>query len=366
MPNFYVSCIESHFETPTNLYGRFKIGPFEKNHTITIANNLRRTLLSELESIAIIAVKIQGVQHEYSAIKGVRESCLDILLNVKQIVLTCPYQLDTPQLAYLSASGKSVKAGDIQFPSFIQCMNPDLEIANLCSDGQLNMVFLIYPGKNYWIQLGAQQFITHCQRVFQTVYKKKGQKMYQWAMKSNSNILPLDAVFMPINRVNYTIEVDEELDTEKPYEHIFFEIWTNGSIQPIVAIEKAATALVELFQPFQNLQKFQVQPKFLSLKPVKKWAPDSIKEGVFESTSVGSGIYDGVNPSSVRDLDIANLNLSLRPYTCLKKANIRDIRDLLKYSAQDLLTLPNFGQRSLEEVQNSLYKLGMFLPKKSL
>ena len=364
MANFYVSCLESRIDSATNVYTQFKIGPFEKNQTLTVANNLRRTLLSELDSIAIIAVKVQGVKHEYSSIKGVRESVLDILLNVKQIVLTSDYKLYSPELAYLSISGKTsvVKAGDIQFPSFIQCINPDHEIATLCADGALNMVFLIYPGKNYWMQLGSQQFISHCWKIFNKAKNPTSLGDFNWS--NQANILPLDAVFMPIERVNYTIETDEEIDTEKPYDHIFLEIWTNGSIAPLTAIEQAATALVDLFKPFQNLHSLQIETKFLTTKElVKKKLPEKT---FFLTNPVNATFADDLDPPpALHNLDIGTLNLSLRPYTCLKQANIQTIGDLLKLSSQDLLLLQNFGKRSLEEVENSLYKMGLFLQPKS-
>lgn len=362
MKKFYLSCIESRVDESKNVYACFKIGPFEKNHTLTIANNLRRTLLSELSSLAVIAVKIQSVKHEYSAVLGVRESVLDILLNIKQIALTSTFQIKAPYLAYLSVSGPGiVTAGNIEFPSFIRCVDPTQKIATLCNDGQLNIVFLIYPGKNYWVQLGSNQFLNHCTKAFSNVkMTTQGKEFLQTHQFEKVNILPIDAVFMPINRVNYTIEVDEEIDSEKVDEHIFLEIWTNGSIHPVTAIEKAATSLVELFKPFQNIQSLQLEPKFLTLKPIKNETYENVSINS-KRKLIGLEVEDGINPSSILDLDIGNLNLSLRPYTCLKRANIQNVRDLLKYSREELLLFKNFGKRSLEEVESSLYKIGFFL-----
>lgn len=369
MKKFYLSCIESHVDESKNVYACFKIGPFEKNHTLTIANNLRRTLLSELSSLAIIAVKIQGVKHEYSSMQGVRESVLDILLNIKQIALTSTFQIQAPYLAYLSASGPGVvTAGDIEFPSFLKCVDPTQKIATLSNDGQFNIAFLIYPGKNYWVQLGSNQFLNHCQKAFSEVnLTNQGQEFLETYQLEKANILPIDTVFMPINRVNYTIEVDEEIDTENVDEHIFLEIWTNGSIHPVFAIEQAATSLVNLFTPFQNIQALQLQPRYLTSKTLRKGKLERIEKtnqrnSIAANQSCEFEIEDGVNPSSILDLDIGNLNLSLRPYTCLKRAKIQNVRDLLKYSREELLLFKNFGSRSLEEVENSLYQIGFFLP----
>lgn len=392
MKKFDLACIESRIDTPRNVYAHLKIGPFEKNHTLTIANNLRRSLLSELRGVAIIAVKIQGVKHEYSSLVGVRESVLDILLNIKEIVLSSAFQIHSPHLAYLSVKGKQVvKAGDIQFPAFFKCVDPDQHIATLSHDGKLTIAFLIYPGKNYWMQLGSTQFVKHCNTIFSQANLKSQERFIGIEqMFQKSTILPIDAIFMPINRVNYTIEVDDEIDTEKPYEHIFLEIWTNGSIHPITAVEQAAQSLVQLFTPFQTIQSFQIQPRFLTLKPsgeadiempMEIGMDDSSKRGVFsldldskdpvlirdkkdgELLAVSREVEDGLNLSSLLESDLANLNLSLRPYTCLKRANIQNVRQLLTFSGEELLQFKNFGKRSLEEVENSLYKMGFFSQK---
>lgn len=366
MKKFYLSCIESHVDESKNVYACFKIGPFEKNHTLTIANNLRRTLLSELSSLAIIAVKIQGVKHEYSSMLGIRESVLDILLNIKQISLTSTFQIQAPYLAYLSASGPGVvTAGDIEFPSFLKCVDPTKKIATLCHDGQLNIAFLIYPGKNYWVQLGSNQFFNHCIKAFRQVQVTNESKEFlQMNQFEQANILPIDAVFMPINRVNYTIEADEEIDTETVDEHIFLEIWTNGSIHPVFAIEQAASSLIQLFTPFQNIRALQLQPQYLTSKIQRKGKFGRIAQ-TNKRNSIDFEIEDGINPSSILDIDIGNLNLSLRPYTCLKRAKIQNVRDLLKYSREELLLFKNFGKRSLEEVENSLYQIGFFLPSQT-
>ena len=253
-------------------------------------------------------------------------------------------------------------------PSFLKCVDPTQKIATLSNDGQFNIAFLIYPGKNYWVQLGSNQFLNHCQKAFSEVnLTNQGQEFLENYQLEKANILPIDTVFMPINRVNYTIEVDEEIDTENVDEHIFLEIWTNGSIHPVFAIEQAATSLVNLFTPFQNIQALQLQPRYLTSKTFRKGKLERIEKtnqrnSIAANQSCEFEIEDGVNPSSILDLDIGNLNLSLRPYTCLKRAKIQNVRDLLKYSREELLLFKNFGSRSLEEVENSLYQIGFFLP----
>lgn len=363
MKQLFISCIESRIDDPKNIYARFKIGPFEKNQTLTIANNLRRALLSELDGVAITAVKIQGAVHEYSALPGVRESVLDILLNIKQVVVAGAFKIHSPHLAYLQCSGPGeIKARDIKFPPFLKCIDPDHHIATLSSNGYLNIVFLICPGKNYWVQLASDQLINHCSRVFPNpALATQAKEFVETSHFEKTNILPIDAVFMPVNRVNYSIEVDEEIDTEMPEEHIFLEIWTNGSIHPRVAIELAANSIMDLFRPFQNLQS--LYPKFVIPRSgLTQLTPVQQEKGFRRHLS---GSQDGQNPSSSLDIDIGNLNLSLRPYTCLKRSGIQNVRDLLENSREELLLLKNFGQRSLEEVETSLYQLGFFLPDKT-
>lgn len=363
MKQLFISCIESRIDDPKNVYARFKIGPFEKTQTLTIANNLRRALLSELDGVAITAVKIEGAMHEYSTLTGVRESVLDILLNIKQVILAGAFKIHSPHLAYLQCSGPGiVTAADIKFPPFLKCVDPDQHIATLSNDGKLNIVFLICPGKNYWVQLASHQLLAHCAKVFPNPnLVEQAKEFVETSHFEKTNILPIDAVFMPINRVNYSIEVDEEIDTEMPEEYVFLEVWTNGSIHPRVAIELAANSLIDLFKPFQNISS--LYPKFIVPNTSRNLLTPVEQEKGFRRYV--TNVEDGQNPSSSLDIDIGNLNLSLRPYTCLKRSGIQNVRDLLSNSREELLLLKNFGQRSLEEVETSLYQLGFFLPEKT-
>jgi len=365
MPKLFFTCVESSVNDPKNAYARFKMGPFLETQTLTIANNLRRALLTELGGVAIVGVKIKGVSHEYSSLMGVKESVLDVLLNVKQIPLSSAFQIYSPHLAYLNCQGpKKVTAKDIQLPPFLKCVDPNQHIATVCSGGTLKLVFLICPGKNYWLQLGSTQFLIYCQKIFPKAgATTQTKKFIQENKMDQLNILPIDAIFMPINRVNYTIEQDEDLDTERRYEYLFFEIWTNGTIHPFNAIKLALQSFIEIFKPLQNLKT--LQPSYISLKKIQTL--DSLIQPTFK------GNYRQLNLSGIRqkkleppilNLDIGNLDLSLRPYTCLKRANIQTVRDLMSYTREELLLLKNFGKKSLEELENSLFKLGLFLPEK--
>lgn len=328
--NLTLCCIESRVEDHRSFYGRFQLGPFDIGQGLTIANAIRRTLLSELQGLAIIAVEIEGAHHEYATLPGIRESVLDILLNLKQIVLTSSFKLHEPQIGYLQVQGPGqIKAKDLKLPISIQCVDPDQYIADLSYDASLNIKFFICQGKNY---LSFSNISSEFQKSTLLTTNK-----YQ--LGKNSNLLMIDAVFMPINKVNYIVENYTSSRLGKTKERVLFEIWTNGSIHPRQAIHEAAKILVRLFSPFQETRTL----KSLFFKPlqISSTKRDTIKK--------------------ITSLDIGNLDLSLRPYTCLKRANINTIGDLLQHSPEELLLLKNFGKRSLEEVQLLLNQIGFQL-----
>lgn len=328
--NLTLCCIESRVENNRSFYGRFQLGPFDIGQGLTIANAIRRTLLSELHGLAIVAVEIEGAHHEYSTLPGIRESVLDILLNLKQIVLTSNFHFQEPQIGYIQVQGPAkVQASDLKLPLSIQCVDPNQYIAELSYDVSLNIKFFICQGKNY---LSFSNVSSEFQR--DCLAKKQSYQPIK-----NSNLLLIDAVFMPINKVNYIVEMYTSSRLGKPKERVIFEIWTNGSLHPRQAIHEASKLLVRLFSPFQETRTL----KSLFLKPLQI---SSSKRGLIKK---------------ITSLDIGNLDLSLRPYTCLKRANINTIGDLLQHSPEDLLLLKNFGKRSLEEVQFLLNQIGFQL-----
>lgn len=406
MEPLLLSCIESRVENSRNLYGRFQLGPFISGQALTIANSLRRSLLSEISGLAITAVVIEGVAHEYSTVAGVRESVLDLLLNVKQIVLTSNFQFQEPQIALLEVQGPAiVRASDIKLPVSVQSVDPEQYIATLLYDGVLQMKFIICRGKNYIVQtpLGlkipdslfdskrAEIDLTKPSRVLKqnandnTSLSKKndssaGKKSSRHPNKSplfvkgdekessvltsktsdnvinndTFSILPIDAVFMPINKVNFAIETNDK--SEVPKDRIILEIWTNGSIHPKQAIHDAAKALIQLIAPFQEAKNFK--SVFMSSRKVIRKALSSSGSLMKKKSNLM------INPRLKRkipSLDIGNLNLSLRPYTCLKRAKIETVADLLQYSSEDLLNLKHFGKNSLNEVENILNQMGLKL-----
>lgn len=330
MDQLLLSCIESRVENNRSFYGRFQLGPFDKGQGLTVANAFRRVLLSELIGLAFTSVEIDGATHEYATLKGVKESVLDIILNLKQVVLTSEFQLQEPQIAFLQFQGPGViRASDIKLPVSIHCVDPDQYIATVASDGFINAKLTICEGKNTTLQ---------SQKISQLFDSPSDGVKNQY----RSNPLPIDPVFMPINKVNFLVETDSTYSRSADQtlkELILLEIWTNGSIHPRQAIHDAAKILLSLFAPFQESRSFK---------------------SIFLNSRKNIQTKKG-NEKKMISLDIGNLDLSLRPYTCLKRANIYTVGDLLQYSREELLLLKNFGKRSLEEVERNLHQLGLRL-----
>jgi DNA-directed RNA polymerase alpha subunit len=316
-----ISCIDSKIVNPTTFYGRFELGPWSSGQALTIANTLRRGLLSELPGTAITFVKIIGTSHEYDTLPGMRECILDILLNIKQITLKSEFKFFSPQIGFLNVKGPGIiRARDLKLPFFIKSIDPDQYIATLNHKGKLNIKFLIHSGKKYlthtpssknysrlvellekqkpinllsnnknifllnkykkWKkqrELNKKQFLSNSNILTNSLIKKKKYNLINYIFKSpefdklmynNKNnyndsekinkigfnkigYFPIDAIFSPIKKVNYKIEVKNSI-TKK--ETIFLEIWTNGTIDPRSAIHQTVKILIKLFLPLQQFK----------------------------------------------------------------------------------------------------------------
>ena len=236
-PTFFLSCKESKIENPRSFYGCFYVGPFSNSQSLTVANTLRRILLSELPGVAITSVQIDGASHEYQSLHGVQDSILDIVLNLKEILFKTRFPLKEPICAYLEAIGPGiVRASDFKLPFFVQTVDPNQYIATLSENGFLKMKVTIQEGKNYQIYN----------------YKKRTEDVEN-PFQLNRSIL-LDAVFMPILKVNYTIEnIDRTLDKESN-QVVILEIWTNGSITPRQALYQSLNQSTLLFSQLQKMK----------------------------------------------------------------------------------------------------------------
>ena len=294
-------------------YGKFVIEPLERGYGATIGNALRRVLLSSLEGAAVTSVRIEGITHEYTSIPGVVEDVIDIMLNLKSVVVKTD-SVEPQHLRLDATKPGPVLAGDIELPAGVKIVNPDCVICTLSQGGSIHADITVEVGKGY---------------VAVDVLKEQKNGL-------PIDLLPIDAVFMPIKRVSYNVEparVGESLDFDK----LTLEIWSNGSIEVGAALSKASNLLIEHFSQIAGISGTPVQ----------------IKQEVEEVAVV----EEVVAPT----LSIEDLELSVRAYNCLKRASINSMTELLKKSEHDLLNIKNFGKKSSDEVIEKLHQMGLDL-----
>jgi DNA-directed RNA polymerase subunit alpha len=311
MNNISIKCLKSEKLQSGVCHGQFVINSLKPGQGITIGNQLRRVLLGDLGSLAISAVRIAGVAHEFSTIPGVREDILEILLNLKGIVLKSKSQ--DVQFGRLKIQGPIVVTADlIQLPSTVEIINPNHYIATISTSNVLEIEFKLEYGTGY--RMASQTFLD-----------------------DEENYLQLDTIFMPVQKVDFKIE--NVYDTANNItERLFLDIWTNGSISPNEAIEVSAQIIIDLF----------------TLLIKNKNIMDENNKSKPKSRSVSMEPYTNIA--------IEELQLSVRAYNCLKKAQINTVGDLLQYSPENLQELKNFGRKSADEVFSTLKnKLGIIL-----
>ncbi len=309
MAQFQIECVEAKTLKNQSQYSKFVLEPLERGQGTTMGNALRRILLSNLEGAAVTAIRIDKVNHEFATVEGVREDVMELMLNMKEITLKS-YTHQT-QIGRLVATGPAtVVASQFELPSEIEVVDPNQYVATLSEGAKLEMEFKVEKGKGYRaIERGKDE-------------------------NTSLDFLQIDAIFMPVTKVNYTVE-DIRAENGQQKDRLTLEIATNGSISPKEALSQAADILVNLFNPLKDLN---------------------------EIDTVSPDLSDEINPES--QTPIEELQLSVRAYNCLKRAQINTVADLLDYSQEDLLEIKNFGQKSAEEVIEALQKrLGITLPQ---
>ena len=287
--------------------GRFRVEPLERGFGLTLGNALRRVLLSSLAGAAVTQVKIDGIYHEFATIAGVKEDTTELILNLKQLRLKS-YTDQPTQLRLLASGPGVVTASDLIYPSEVEIVNPELQIATLDSpDTRLEMELTVEKGKGFRSSDGREP--------------------------SSLGVIPVDAIFSPIRRVNYYVEntrVGERTDLDS----LIIEIDTDGTISPMDALVQAASLLIEQFSVFTDLQQ-----------PTRR----------AERGSLGAGAI----PTHILDMPIEQLDLSQRTYNCLKRSQITKVGQVMQMSEDELLSLRNFGQKSLEELRDRLREHGL-------
>ena len=294
----------------TNKHGTFVIEPLERGFGTTIGNSLRRVLLSSLPGVAVTSIKIDGVMHEFTTIPGVKEDVNEIILNLKQ--LSAKIYVDMPKILTINAIGPcEVTAADISPDADVEIVNPELHIATLNENGRLNMELTLEKGRGY---------------VLADKNKRPGMAIGNIAV---------DSIFTPITKVNFTVE-NTRVGQITDYDKLTLEIWTDGSIKPDEACGYAAKILADHLTLFINLNDNVPNVETMVEKEEDK------KEKILE-------------------MSIEELDLSVRSFNCLKRANINTVEELVQKSEDDMMKVRNLGRKSLEEVAQKLAALGLSL-----
>ena len=302
-----IECIDSP-EDPS--HGVFIVEPLERGYGTTLGNSLRRILLSSLPGTAATSIKIDGVQHEFSTIPGVKEDVTEIVLNVKRIIskMNC----DGVKTVYIDAAGEcEVTAGDIKTDDDVEIINKDLHICSLGPDATLNMEITMSRGRGY---VPADRNKTP---------------------QTPIGVIPVDSLYSPVYKVNYTVE-NTRVGNMTDFDKLTLEVWTDSTTTAKDAVSIAAKILTEHLTLFTDLS-----------------------ETVAGQTLVREN-RETTEPAALK-LTIEELDLSVRSFNCLKRANINTVRDLISRTPEEMMKVRNMGKKSLDEVQNKLAMMGLSL-----
>lgn len=292
-------------------YGKFVFEPLERGFGTTVGNSLRRVLLSSLPGYAITSVKIDGVQHEFSQIEGVKEDVTEIVLNLKNVILKL--HSDGPKTVYIEAIGeKEVTAGDIKGDSDIEILNPDLHIASLSKDAKLSMELVVDSGRGY---VSAEQ--------------------NKQDMTPVIGVIAIDSIYTPVLRANYNVE-NTRVGRRIDYDKLTLEVWTDGTISAREAVSIAAKILSDHLKMFIDLSD-------------KEYVSDVIVQKKEETEN------------QVLDMTIEELDLSVRSFNCLKRAGINTVGELIDKTDAEMMKVKNLGKKSLEEVNAKLESMNLEL-----
>ncbi|MCQ2442410.1 MAG: DNA-directed RNA polymerase subunit alpha [Oscillospiraceae bacterium] len=304
-----IECIEDPSDSS---YGKYVVEPLERGYGTTLGNALRRILLSSLPGTAVTTMKIAGVQHEFCTIPGVKEDVTQIVLNVKKII--AKLHCTGTKRVYIQASGEGkVTAGDIKSDGEVEILNPDLHIATLGADATLSMELTMSHGRGY---VSADR-------------NKPAQNII--------GVIPVDSIYSPVLKVNFTVE-NTRVGNMTDYDKLTLEVWTDGTITARDAVSLGAKILCDHFVLFTDL-----------------------------SDTVGTRSTVVEKPETQHDkmleMTIEELDLSVRSFNCLKRANINTVEDLISKSEDEMMKVRNLGRKSLEEVMNKLAMMGLSLSK---
>jgi DNA-directed RNA polymerase subunit alpha len=298
------------YEPESETLGRIEVEPLDRGFGHTFGNSLRRVLLSSLEGAAVTSVKVDGVQHEFTTVKGVREDVTDIILNLRGLVCRLVGEADEIEVELSRQGPGVVTAGDIACPSDLEILNPELEIANLEAGASLDMVLTIARGRGY---------------VLADQTKGPG---------TTIGVIPVDSNFSPVRRVRYEVGA-ARVGQRTDYDKLTVVVETDGSVDPRTAVAQASAILIERLSIFAD-------PKDIRLLGEEE--PEVPQPG-----------------GEMANILIEELELGVRSYNCLKRVGVETIGDLISKSEDDLAAIPNFGKKSVEEVKENLARHGLGL-----
>ena len=305
-----IDCVESPAD---DSYGKYIVEPLERGYGTTLGNSLRRVLLSSLPGTAVTSVKIAGVQHEFSTIPGITEDVTEMVLNIKGIITRLHTQSqDDPKTVYIEAVGEcEVKAGDIKTDGEVEILNPDHHIATLGPDASLSMELTLSHGRGY-------------------VSSEKNK-----SQQAIIGVIPIDSIYTPVLKVNYAVE-NTRVGNQTDFDRLTIEVWTDKTISSRDAISLGARILSDHFTLFTDLS---------------------------DAMGNRSTVVEKVEAQrdKVLEMTIEELDLSVRSFNCLKRANINTVEDLISRTQEEMMKVRNLGRKSLEEVEHKLSMMGLAL-----
>ena len=302
--------IETLDMTSDGTYGRFTLEPLERGYGTTIGNSLRRTLLSSLQGVAVTSIKIDGIQHEFSTIPHVKEDVTEIVLNVKG--LTAKLHSDSVKTVYIEAEGPcEVTGASIKADSEVEILNPELHIATLDEGAKLNMELTLDKGRGY---VPAENNKTE---------------------NTPIGVIPVDSIYNPVVKADYSVD-NTRVGQQTDYDRLTIEVWTNGVLTAKEAISWSAKILTEHLKLFTDLSQDASNSEIMVEKA-------------------------GDGKDKILEMTIEELDLSVRSFNCLKRANINTVEDLTEKTEEDMMKVRNLGRKSLEEVIAKLQSLGFAL-----
>ncbi len=294
----------------TEDYGKFVVEPLERGYGITLGNSLRRILLSSLPGTAVTSVLIEGVLHEFSTIPGVVEDTVDIVLNLKKLLVRM--HTDEPTLVRIEKSEPGpVTGADIISDPSVEILNPDLQIATLQENSSLNMELTVAKGRGY---VPAER-------------NKEPQQPI--------GLIPVDSIFTPVTKVNYMVK-DTRVGQVTDYDKLELEVWTDGTLTPDDAVSLAARVMMEHLKLFTDLTESSTDVEIMVEKEEE-------------------------NMDRLMEMTIEELDMSVRSYNCLKRAGINTVEELTRKTEDDMMKVRNLGKKSLQEVKEKLAALGLSL-----